>query len=120
MQRLISPTARQVLNPQNSFFERHSVVGVLRSSLHVLRGMRPCEIHVVTLLNPALCREIPHVLHPYTDLKKHQLNGPLIVARGDRIHVVGDERKACVDGLAALWGASLGFSECRLVNAAQR
>jgi len=70
--------------------------------------------------NSALSRDVAHVLHPYTDLKKHQLNGPLVIARGDGIRVIDEEGKAYIDGLAGLWCASLGFSERRLVNAARR
>ena len=70
--------------------------------------------------NSAFSRDVAHVLHPYTNLKKHQLNGPLIIARGDGIRVIDDEGKAYIDGLAGLWCASLGFSERRLVDAARR
>ena len=70
--------------------------------------------------NSALGRDVAHVLHPYTNLKTHQLNGPLIIARGDGIRVIDEEGKAYIDGLAGLWCASLGFSERRLVDAARR
>jgi len=53
-------------------------------------------------------------------LKKHQLDGPLIIVRGDGIRVIDEQGKAYIDGLAGLWCASLGFSERRLVNAARR
>jgi 4-aminobutyrate---pyruvate transaminase len=70
--------------------------------------------------NSALGRDVAHVLHPYTNLKKHQLDGPLIIVRGDGIRVIDEQGKAYIDGLAGLWCASLGFSERRLVNAARR
>ena len=70
--------------------------------------------------NSALSRDVAHVLHPYTELKKHQLNGPLIIARGDGIRVIDEKGKTYIDGLAGLWCASLGFSERRLVDAARR
>jgi len=70
--------------------------------------------------NSAFSRDIAHVLHPYTNLKKHQQNGPLIITRGEGIRVIDDEGKAYIDGLAGLWCASLGFSERRLVDAARR
>jgi len=70
--------------------------------------------------NSAFSRDIAHVLHPYTNLKKHQQNGPLIITRGDGIRVIDEEGKGYIDGLAGLWCASLGFSERRLVDAARR
>jgi 4-aminobutyrate---pyruvate transaminase len=70
--------------------------------------------------NSAFSRDVAHVLHPYTDLKKHQQSGPLIIVRGDGIRVIDEQGKAYIDGLAGLWCASLGFSEHRLVAAAQR
>ena len=70
--------------------------------------------------NSAFSRDIAHVLHPYTNLKKHQQNGPLIITRGEGIRVIDEEGKAYIDGLAGLWCASLGFSERRLVDAARR
>jgi 4-aminobutyrate--pyruvate transaminase len=70
--------------------------------------------------NSAFSRDIAHVLHPYTNLKKHQQKGPLIIARGEGVRVIDEQGKAYVDGLAGLWCASLGFSERRLVDAARR
>lgn len=70
--------------------------------------------------NSGFSRDIAHVLHPYTNLKKHQQNGPLIIVRGEGIRVIDEEGKAYIDGLAGLWCVSLGFSERRLVEAARR
>jgi 4-aminobutyrate---pyruvate transaminase len=70
--------------------------------------------------NSAFSRDIAHVLHPYTNLKKHQQGGPLIITRGEGIRVIDEQGKSYIDGLAGLWCASLGFSERRLVDAAQR
>jgi len=78
------------------------------------------ENTVTFAANSAFSRDIAHVLHPYTNLKKHQQNGPLIITRGEGIRVIDDEGKAYIDGLAGLWCASLGFSERRLVDAARR
>ena len=52
--------------------------------------------------NSAFSRDIAHVLHPYTNLKKHQQNGPLIIARGEGIRVIDEQGKAYIDGLAGL------------------
>jgi len=70
--------------------------------------------------NSAFSRDIAHVLHPYTHLKKHQQKGPLIIARGEGIRVIDEDGRSYIDGLAGLWCVSLGFSEPRLVEAARR
>ncbi len=70
--------------------------------------------------NSAFSRDIAHVLHPYTNLRRHQQKGPLIITRGEGIRVIDEQGKAYIDGLAGLWCASLGFSERRLVEAARR
>jgi 4-aminobutyrate--pyruvate transaminase len=75
---------------------------------------------VTVAANSAFSRDIARVLHPYTNLKKHEQNGPLIITRGDGIRVIDEDGKSYIDGLAGLWCVSLGFSERRLVEAARR
>jgi 4-aminobutyrate---pyruvate transaminase len=89
----------------------------MRPYLRAVQSGRPI---VTFAANSAFSRDIAHVLHPYTNLKKHQQNGPLIIARGEGIRVIDEQGKAYIDGLAGLWCASLGFSERRLVDAARR
>ncbi|MDV7338394.1 aminotransferase [Terasakiella sp. A23] len=59
-------------------------------------------------------------LHPYTNLKVHEEQGPLVISRGDGVRVYGEDGKEYIEGLSGLWCASLGFSEPRLVAAAQK
>ncbi|HZH26382.1 MAG TPA: aspartate aminotransferase family protein [Azospirillaceae bacterium] len=68
--------------------------------------------------NSAASRDIAHVLKPYTNLKKHQTTGSLMIARGDGIRVYDEAGKEYIEGMAGLWCASLGFSEKRLAKAA--
>jgi adenosylmethionine-8-amino-7-oxononanoate aminotransferase len=65
-------------------------------------------------------RDIASTLHPYTNLKLHELEGPLVIAEGDGVFVRGEDGKMYLEGLAGLWCASLGFSERRLADAAYR
>ena len=64
--------------------------------------------------------DIECVLHPYTNLRKHQQDGPLVITRGEGVRVFDNTGKAYIESLAGLWCASLGFSEARLVDAATR
>ena len=65
-------------------------------------------------------RDIAYVLHPYTNLKAHQTEGPLIIREGKGIYVYDDHGKEYIEGLAGLWCTSLGFGEERLVEAAAK
>lgn len=59
-------------------------------------------------------------LHPYTNLKAHEEQGPLVITRGEGVRVYGEDGKEYIEGLSGLWCASLGFNEPRLVKAAQK
>jgi len=59
-------------------------------------------------------------LHSQTNLRSHQLQGPLVIERGDGIHVIDENGQTYIEGMSGLWCASLGFSNRRLAEAAQR
>jgi len=59
-------------------------------------------------------------LHPYTNLKVHEEQGPLVITRGDGVRVYGEDGKDYIEGLSGLWCTSLGFNEPRLMQAAQK
>lgn len=70
--------------------------------------------------NSAASRDRQYHLRPYTAVKLYKEQGPLVMVRGDGIHVFDDTGKEYIDALAGLWCASLGFSEKRLAAAAAR
>ncbi|MCC7272559.1 MAG: aspartate aminotransferase family protein [Alphaproteobacteria bacterium] len=70
--------------------------------------------------NSTASRDIATYLHPYTNLKKHETEGPLVVTSGKGIYVQDEAGKQYIEGMAGLWCTSLGFSEERLVEAAIR
>lgn len=65
-------------------------------------------------------RDIASAVHPYTNLKLHETEGPLVITEGDGVFVRGEDGKKYLEGLAGLWCVSLGFSERRLAEAAYR
>jgi len=71
-------------------------------------------------ITPAAQRDIAHHLHPYTQLRALERDGPLVIVRGDGVHVIDEHGKRYLEGMAGLWCASLGFSETRLADAAAR
>ena len=70
--------------------------------------------------NSAASRDIAYQLHPYTNLKKHESEGPLVITEGKGIYVYDESGKEYIEGLAGLWCAALGFGEERLVEVATR
>jgi len=61
-----------------------------------------------------------YALHPYTNLAAHQQQGPFVITGGDGVHVIDDQGKRYIEGMAGLWCAGLGFSETRLADAAAK
>lgn len=60
---------------------------------------------------PAAASDIAHVLHPYTDPRAHENEGPFIVTSGSGVTVTDAAGKEYIEGLAGLWCCSLGSSE---------
>lgn len=63
-------------------------------------------------------RDRKYHLHAYTDARRHQEIGPLIIEKGDGIYVEDDTGKRYIEAMAGLWSVGVGFSEPRLVQAA--
>ena len=68
--------------------------------------------------NSAQARDIAYQVHPQTNLRLHQTEGPLVIERGEGPYVFDDSGNRYLEGMAGLWCASLGFSERRLAEAA--
>ncbi len=75
---------------------------------------------MTVLPNSVAARDIASLIHPYTNLDKHQTAGPFVIRRGDGCYVEDDSGRRYLEGMAGLWSVSLGFSERRLVAAAAR
>ena len=68
--------------------------------------------------NSPAARDIASVVHPYTNLRLHEKEGPLVIERGKGVFVYDDSGKEYIEGMAGLWSAAIGFDEPRLVAAA--
>jgi 4-aminobutyrate--pyruvate transaminase len=71
-------------------------------------------------LTPTALADTRYHLHPYTQPRQLEREGPLVITRGEGVHVYGEDGKKYLEAMAGLWCASLGFSERRLVEAATR
>lgn len=65
-------------------------------------------------------RDVKNHLHPYTQLRQLEQEGPLVIVRGEGVQVFDEHGKAYIEGMAGLWCASLRFSEQRLAEVAFR
>lgn len=70
--------------------------------------------------NSLAARDIAYLIHPYTNLRVHEKQGPLVITKGKGVWVEDDDGKQYIEGLAGLWCAALGFDNKRLVEAARR
>jgi 4-aminobutyrate--pyruvate transaminase len=64
--------------------------------------------------------DVAHHLHPYTNLRQHQRQGPLVITEGRGIYIKDDVGKEYIEAMSGLWCAALGFNEERLVEAAAK
>jgi 4-aminobutyrate--pyruvate transaminase len=63
-------------------------------------------------------RDVETVLHPYVNLARFRETGPMIIERGQGVHVYDTEGKAYIEGMAGLWCTALGYGNEELVEAA--
>jgi 4-aminobutyrate--pyruvate transaminase len=63
-------------------------------------------------------RDVETLVHPYTNLSGFRDSGPLIVERGQGVHVYDTDGKAYLEGMAGLWCTALGYGNEELVEAA--
>ena len=68
--------------------------------------------------NSLAARDIAYYFHPATNARKHESVGPMMIERGQGVHVYDDQGKEYIEGLAGLWSVAVGFGEQRLVKAA--
>lgn len=65
-------------------------------------------------------KDCSYHLHPYTNARLHERVGPLVIERGAGIYVYDEQGKEYLEAMSGLWSAALGFSNERLINAAEQ
>jgi 4-aminobutyrate--pyruvate transaminase len=73
---------------------------------------------VTYIPNSIEARDVASVVHMQTNLRKHQEEGPLVIARGEGCRVFDDSGREYIEAVAGLWCASLGFGSERLAKVA--
>ena len=62
--------------------------------------------------------DLAHVFHPNTNLAAYHKNGPLVLVRGQGIHVWDNHGNRFIDAMAGLWCAALGYGDEELAAVA--
>lgn len=65
-------------------------------------------------------KDAAYHLHPYSNLRQIENDGPLVISRGEGVRVFDEDGKAYIEAMSGLWCAGLGFSDRRLADAAYR
>jgi 4-aminobutyrate--pyruvate transaminase len=73
---------------------------------------------VTYIPNSIEARDIASLVHMQTNLRRHQQEGPLVIARGEGCRVFDDAGRDYIEAVAGLWCASLGFASERLAKVA--
>ena len=68
----------------------------------------------------AQSRDMAYHLHSQGHVSWHERNPPKVVVRGDGAYVWDEAGHRYLDAMSGLWGATLGYSEARLADAAAR
>ena len=63
-------------------------------------------------------RDVQFHLHSYTNARLHEATGPLVIERGEGIHVIDNEGRRYIEAMSGLWSVGVGFNDKRLVQAA--
>ncbi len=65
-------------------------------------------------------RDIAYHLHSYTNARKQEAEGSIVIDRGEGIYVYDNSGKRYIEGMSGLWSVGVGFGEKRLAEAAMR
>ncbi|WP_028601795.1 aminotransferase [Ottowia thiooxydans] len=65
-------------------------------------------------------KDIAHHIHAQTNLALHEKLGPTVMVRGEGCYTFDDKGRQFLDAMSGMWSATLGYSETRLIEAAER
>ena len=65
-------------------------------------------------------RDIAFHLHPATNLRSLQKDGPVVFSKAEGVRVTDESGRSYIEAMSGLWCTALGFSNERLVRAAER
>jgi 4-aminobutyrate--pyruvate transaminase len=69
------------------------------------------------MANSPSARDIAYQVHPQTNIRLHETEGPMIIARGEGVHIIDNDGKRYLDAMSGLWCVSLGYSDTSVKDA---
>lgn len=63
-------------------------------------------------------KDLQYLLHPTTNLKAHQQDGPTVHARAEGVYLYDNQGKQYLEGMAGLWCTALGYGNEQLAEVA--
>lgn len=70
------------------------------------------------MLNSLRARDMAYHFHSQTNPRRHEVDGPLTISKGEGCYIVDDLGNRYLEGMGGLWCASLGFENERLAEVA--
>ncbi|MBO0905662.1 aspartate aminotransferase family protein [Jiella sonneratiae] len=70
--------------------------------------------------NSIEARDVAYHLHSYTNARRHEEIGPIVIESGEGMHVTDTDGNRYIEAMAGLWSVAVGFGEKRLAEAAAR
>lgn len=63
------------------------------------------------IANSPAARDILYQVHPQTNIRQHEKDGPMIIARGEGAYIFDDAGTRYLDAMSGLWCVALGYSD---------
>ena len=63
-------------------------------------------------------RDLDSIFHPMSDMSALHKDGPLMIVRGEGVHVYDENDNQYIDGLSGLWCTSLGYANEEIAETA--
>lgn len=69
------------------------------------------------IANSAAARDILYQVHPQTNIRQHETEGPMIIVRGEGAYIYDDSGRRYLDAMSGLWCVALGYSDTAIKEA---
>lgn len=69
------------------------------------------------IANSPSARDILYQVHPQTNIRLHEQDGPMIIARGEGAYIFDNDGNRYLDAMSGLWCVSLGYSDTAVKDA---
>ena len=69
------------------------------------------------IANSAAARDILYQVHSQTNIRQHEKDGPMIIARGEGAYIFDDSGNRYLDAMSGLWCVALGYSDTAVKEA---